>query len=161
MTDIRLATDADWPGIWAIFEPVVRAGTTYAFPRDIDETGAMRLWVDMPQATYVAVEDGTVLGTYYIKPNQMGPGAHVCNAGYMVGEAARGRGLGRAMCEHSLGEARTLGFKAMQYNCVVSTNTGAVRLWQDLGFDIVGTLPKAYDHATAGLVDAYVMYQTL
>jgi L-amino acid N-acyltransferase YncA len=158
---IRDAIDADFDAIWAIFEPIARAGETYAFPRDIDRDGAYKLWMALPQKTYVAEEDGTVLGTYYLKANSSGPAGHVCNCGYMTGPKARGRGLATSMCEHSQQEARALGFQAMQFNLVVSTNTGAVRLWQKLGFDIVGTLPKAFDHPVQGFVDAHVMYKWL
>ena len=114
-----------------------------------------------PRATYAAYDDGEPVGTYYIKPNQPGLGSHVCNAGYMVAPRARGKGIGRAMCLHSLDEARKLGFKAMQYNLVVCTNRGAVKLWQDLGFKIIGRLPKVFNHSQKGLVDAFVMYQWL
>jgi ribosomal protein S18 acetylase RimI-like enzyme len=117
--------------------------------------------MEKPKATYVAVLDENIMGTYYIKANQPGLGSHVCNCGYMVRNSARGKGIGRAMCQHSLSEARKLGFKAMQYNLVVSTNTGAVRLWQDLGFYIIGALPRAFNHREKGLVDAFVMYQWL
>lgn len=158
---IREATEADFDAIWAIFEPVVRARDTYAFPPDCDRALARRLWMELPQATYVAEEGGTVLGTYYIKPNAMGPGDHVCNCGYMTSPAARGRGLATAMCDHSQTEAIRLGFRAMQYNSVVSTNEGAVRLWQKLGFGIIGTLPKAFRHPAQGFVDAFVMYKWL
>jgi ribosomal protein S18 acetylase RimI-like enzyme len=115
--------------------------------------------MELPTATYVAVENKIILGTYYIKPNQPGQGAHVCNAGYMVGAQARGKGIGRELCVHSLREAVNLGFKAMQYNLVAATNVYAVKLWKDLGFEIIGTLPKAFNHKARGLVDAYVMYQ--
>ena len=111
--------------------------------------------------TYVAVADGEILGTYYIKPNQPRLGSHVCNAGYMVSAKARGKGIGRSMCAHSLKEAVKLGFKAMQYNLVAATNVHAIQLWKDMGFEIIGTLPKAFNHKTKGLVDAYVMYQLL
>lgn len=161
MASIRTATLEDWPAIWAIFSQVVRAGDTYAYPTDIDEDTAKHLWMDVPQVTYVAENDGDIVGTYYLKPNQMGPGSHVCNAGYMVSELARGQGLGRALCLHSLDEARRLGFKAMQYNSVVATNATAIHLWQDLGFHIAGTLPLAFHHDTKGYVDALVMYQAL
>ena len=143
-------------------EPVFRAGETYAFDPVITEAEVHRVWVELPAATYVAVDDaGTLLGTYYIKPNQPGLGAHVCNCGYIVSAAARGQGIASRLCEHSQDEARRLGFRAMQFNLVVSTNTGAVRLWQQLGFSIVGTLPGAFKHPRLGYVDAYVMYKQL
>ena len=152
---------AQWPQVWAIAEPVFRSGTTYAFDPSITEAEAHRVWVEVPQATYVAQEGGDVLGTYYIKPNQPSLGAHVCNCGYIVGGAARGRGMATLMCEHSQQEARRLGFRAMQFNLVVSTNAIALRLWKKLGFDIVGTLPGAFQHAEQGFVDAIVMYKLL
>lgn len=159
---IRAATAEDWPKIWEILEPVFRAGETYPHPTDINKAQAHPLWMQPPYRPYVAVdESGHVLGTYYLKPNQIGQGAHVCNAGYAVGEAARGRGIARTMCEHSQDEACRLGYRAMQFNLVVSTNHVAVRLWNRLGFATVGTLPGAFDHPTLGEVDALVMYQRL
>lgn len=161
MYTIRAATPDDWPGIWDIFHDVVRRGDTYAFDPDTDEEHAKSLWVGAPRQTYVAVEDGDVVGTYYLKTNQLGTGAHVCNAGYMVRGDQRGRGLGGALCEHSLTEARSFGYHAMQYNFVSSTNTGAIRLWEKMGFKIVGTLPEAFKHPENGYVDAFVMYRLL
>ena len=162
MRTIRSRQATDWPALWAIMEPVFRAGETYAFDPAITEVEAHRVWVELPAATYVAVDEvGTLLGTYYIKPNQPGLGAHVCNCGYIVAAAARGQGIAARLCEHSQDEARRLGFRAMQFNLVVSTNSGAVRLWQQLGFPIVGTLPGAFRHPRLGYVDAYVMYKQL
>lgn len=152
----------DWPAVWDILRPVFRAGETYAFATDIDETAAHRAWVELPAATFVVrAADERILATYYLKPNQPGPGAHVCNCGYVTAETARGQGLAAAMCEHSQAEARRLGFRAMQFNLVVATNEGAVRLWQRLGFAIVGTLPGAFLHPHQGYVDAHVMFKTL
>jgi len=161
MINIRAATTADWPGIWDIFHRVVAAGDTYPYAPDTTEDEAKVLMIDNPQATYVGVEGDKVLGVYYLMPNQPGLGAHVCNAGYMVHPDARRRGLGRQLCAHSLDEGRRLGFVAMQFNRVVSTNEGAVRLWKEMGFEIVGTAPQAFRHASLGLVDALVMYQRL
>lgn len=159
---IERATADHWPGIWRLLEPVFRAGETYAFPADIDEAGARRAWLEMPTATYVVLgDDGAVLGTYYLKPNHPGPGSHVCNCGYVVGEAARGRGIASAMCEHSQREAVAFGFRAMQYNLVVATNESAIRVWQKQGFTIAGTLPQAFRHPRQGYVDAFVMYKQL
>lgn len=158
---IREATEADFPAIWAIYEPIVRKGDTYAFPTDIDEAAAQQSWLDAPVQSYVAEEDGETLGTYKLNVNREGPGDHVCNCGYMVSPKARGRGVASAMCEHSQLEALKHGFKAMQFNMVVSTNTGAVRLWQKHGFEIVGTLPRAFRHPALGYVDGYVMYKWL
>lgn len=158
---IRPFEDADWPGVWAILEPIFRAGETYAYPIDITEPDARTAWIDKPLATYVAAEDGRVLGTYYLVANHPGRGSHVCNCGYAVAEEARGRGVASAMCRHSQAEAIRFGFRAMQYNLVASTNEDAVRLWAKLGFEIVGTLPGAFHHPTAGHVDAHVMFKVL
>ena len=162
MITIRPMIPTDWPALWTIIEPVFRAGETYVFSPDISETEAHKVWVDTPQITYIAEDDlGTLLGTYYIKPNQPGLGSHVCNCGYIVAEAARGQGIATLMGQHSQQEATRLGFRAMQYNCVVATNTVAVKLWQKLGLDIIGTLPEAFNHPTLGYVDAFVMYKPL
>jgi ribosomal protein S18 acetylase RimI-like enzyme len=162
MFKVRPIEEADWQGVWHIIEPVFRAGETYPYPMDISEQEAHRNWVDTPTATYVVIDENEdVLGTYYIKPNQPGLGAHVCNCGYIVAENARGRGVASEMCKHSQAEAQAQGFTAMQYNLVVSTNEGAVQLWQSQGFEIVGTLTGAFKHARLGFVDAYVMYKEL
>jgi len=162
MVIIRPFDETYWPATWRVMEPVFRAGETYSFAPDISEEEAHRVWVERPSATYVAVDESDdVVGTYYIKPNQPTLGAHVCNCGYIVGDKARGRGVASQMCEHSEREAIELDFKAMQYNLVVATNEGAVRLWQKHGFKIVGTLPGAFRHHRLGFVDAYVMYKQL
>lgn len=158
---IRPYTPADWPAVWALLEPVFRAGETYAIPRDIPEEAARCYWTAPAKEVHVACHGDAILGTYYLRPNQEGPGSHVSNCGYVVGEAARGRGVASAMCRHSLQEARARGFRSMQFNCVVSTNAGAVRLWKKHGFEIVGTLPEAFEHPAEGLVDAYVMWRSL
>ena len=158
---IRQATDADFDAIWPIFQQIVSAGDSYAYPPDTNQTQARHLWMAVPAATYVVEQDGQILGTYYIKANQQGPGAHVCNCGYMVARAARGQGLASAMCEHSQKIALEMGFSAMQFNFVASTNQGAVRLWEKLGFATVGRLPRAFNHPVKGLVDALVMYKWL
>lgn len=152
---------SDWLLTWKIIEPVFRSGETYAFSPQISETDAYKVWVETPTATYVAKNNNEVLGTYYIKPNQPELGSHVCNCGYIVGEQSRGKGVASLMCEHSQREAKRLGFRAMQFNLVVSTNEGAVRLWQKLGYAIVGTLPEAFNHPKHGFVDAFVMYKRL
>ncbi|RME86097.1 MAG: GNAT family N-acetyltransferase [Caldilineae bacterium] len=159
--NIREATDADFDAIWPIFKSIVSQGDTYAYDPETDRAQAYELWMKKPLRTYVAEHNGRIVGTYYIKPNQPALGAHVCNCGYMVSEEARGQGIATAMCLHSQEEARRLGFRAMQFNLVVATNEGAVRLWQKLGFEIVGRLPKAFRHAHLGFVDAYVMYKWL
>lgn len=161
-TTIRPFKDSDWPQVWQILKPVFRAGDTYAFDPGITESKAREIWVKSPAATWVAVaEGGEFLGTYYIKANQGGGGKHVCNCGYVVDSKARGQGVASLMCEHSQAEAISMDFRAMQYNFVVSTNGGAVRLWQRHGFDIVGTLTNAFRHPTKGYVDAFVMYKEL
>ena len=158
---IRDATSRDWPAIWPIFEEIVRSGDTYAYPADTDEPTGESLWMTKPDRTFVFEHDGKILGTYYLKTNQDGPGNHVCNCGYMVSAAARGMGIARHMCEHSQGVAVSMGFSAMQFNFVASSNDVAVGLWKKLGFDVVGTLPRAFNHPTLGLVDAFVMYKWL
>ena len=162
MTLIRPFQGADWPATWQVLKPVFRAGDTYSFAADISEPGARRAWIETPDSTFVAEsDDGRILGTYYIKANQPGQGSHVCNCGYVVAPAARGQGIASLMCEHSQQEALARGFRAMQYNLVVSTNVGAVRLWRKHGFEIAGTLPEAFRHPEKGYVDAYVMYKKL
>lgn len=159
---IRPIGPKDWRDTWKIIEPVFRAGDTYSFPTDITEQQAYDIWIESPRGTYVAVDDaGQLVGTYFLKANQPGQGAHVCNCGYIVAETARGKGVASAMCEHSQAEASRLGFRAMQYNLVVSTNDSAIRLWQKHGFDIVGTLPAAFRHPKKGYVDAHIMYKQL
>ncbi|WP_456432787.1 N-acetyltransferase family protein [Nitratifractor sp.] len=158
---IREANQEDFEEIWPIFHEIVSAGETYAYPRDTDQDQARKIWMESPKKTFVLTENGTVLGTYYIKTNHPGPGSHVCNCGYMVASVARGRGLAAAMCLHSQQIAKKLGYKAMQFNFVASTNEAAVYLWQKLGFEIVGRLPGAFNHPTRGYVDALVMYKWL
>lgn len=161
-TPIREARSDDWPRIWAILEPVFRAGETYSFDREISEEQARYAWLETPAKTFVCTDiAGQVLGTYYLKANQPGQGSHVCNCGYVVSPQVRGRGIASAMCEHSQDTAVALGFRSMQFNLVVSTNESAVRLWKQHGFAIVGTLPEAFKHPTMGYVDAFVMYKHL
>lgn len=161
MLTIRPITADDFDQVWPIIREVAQAQQTYAYDPAMDRDAAWQTWVQAPRATFVAEQDGQILGSYYIKANAAGPGDHVCNCGYMTAPAARGKGVASAMCEHSLSVGRELGFKAMQFNSVVAVNTVAVALWQKHGFAIVGTLPKAYRHATQGLVDCYVMYRSL
>lgn len=159
---VRPFAVSDWPALWPILRATFSKGDTYAFPADASEEEIFDAWINVPKATFVACDaSGQILGSYYIKPNQAGNGSHVCNCGYVVSEVARGKGVASLMCEHSQSSAITLGFLAMQFNFVVSTNSGAVRLWQKLGYDIVGTLPRAFRHPRSGLVDAYVMYKRL
>ena len=158
---IREIAENEFKTIWAIFHEIVSAGESYAYPRDTSKEEAERLWIHLPCRTYVIEDEGQIAGTYYIKTNQPGAGSHVCNCGYMVSSKARGKGLATAMCEHSQAIARELGYKAMQFNLVASSNKGAVRLWEKLGFDLVGQLPLAFKHPTKGYVDALVMYKWL
>jgi L-amino acid N-acyltransferase YncA len=158
---IRAAAEADRAAIWKIFHEVVAAGDTYAFDPDMSREEALAYWFSVDTRTYVADSTVGVVGTYILRPNQAGGGSHVANAAFMVAPEARGQGIGRAMGEHCLSEARRLGFRAMQFNFVVSTNESAVRLWQQLGFKIVGTLPGAFCHPENGYVDVYVMYCSL
>ena len=158
---IRPATEEDAGAIWSIIGPTIRAGETYAIAPDIAEDVAVARWLGPDRETFVAVEDGRIVGTYYIRPNQEGGGAHVANCGYMTARGETGRGVARRMCAHSMHHARTRGFRAMQFNFVVSTNERAVRLWESLGFGIAGRLPGAFHHPSLGYVDALVMYRTL
>lgn len=158
---IRPATDDDDDAMWAILEPVIRAGETYALPRELGRADALAFWRAGGADVFVADDAGAVVGCYFVRANQRGGGAHVANCGYVTAAAAQGRGVARAMCAHSLDHARARGFRAMQYNIVVSTNERAVRLWQAMGFAIVGRLPGAFAHPRHGDVDAFVMYRAL
>ena len=158
---IRVAAQADRGAILKIFHEVVAAGDTYAIDPEMSREDALAYWFSADTRTYVADSTVGVVGTYILRPNQSGGGSHVANAAFMVALEARGQGIGRAMGEHCLSEARRLGFRAMQFNFVVSTNESAVRLWQQLGFEIVGTLPGAFCHPESGYVDVYVMYCSL
>jgi GNAT superfamily N-acetyltransferase len=158
---IRRAKTEDHGPIWRILGPVVRAGETYPLPRDMSQTDAITYWIGPDRETFVAEEEGRLLGTYYLRANQLGGGAHVANCGYMTASDATGRGVARQMCEHSLRHARDRGFRAMQFNFVVSTNERAIQLWQTIGFETVGRLPLAFNHPTCGYVDALVMFRTL
>jgi L-amino acid N-acyltransferase YncA len=161
MVEIREATAADRDAIWDIFHEVVAARDTYAFDPGMSRHDALGYWFQADTQTYVAESRGRIAGTYILRPNQSGGGSHVANAAFMVAPDARGQGIGRAMAEHCLSEARRLGFRAMQFNFVVSTNESAVRLWQKLGFKIVGTLPGAFRHPEKGYIDVYVMHRSL
>ena len=158
---IRSATVSDADAIWAIMEPVIRMGESYTMPRELSREGALDYWFSPAHEVFVADEAGCVVGTYCLRANQRGGGAHVANCGYMTAQHATGRGVARAMCVHSLDTARERGFRAMQFNFVVSTNERAVRLWSTLGFATVGRLPGAFLHPALGYVDALVMYRAL
>jgi L-amino acid N-acyltransferase YncA len=158
---IRVASAKDADSIWAILEPTIRAGETYTLPTEMSRQEALAYWMSHEHEVFVAEEDGHLLGTYFLCANQRGGGSHVANCGYITAVGASGRGVGRAMCGHSLDHARARGFKGMQFNFVVSSNERAVRLWQSFEFEIVGRLPGAFRHPTLGLVDALVMYRSL
>jgi L-amino acid N-acyltransferase YncA len=157
---IRRATESDHEAIWEIFREVIVAGETYPLDTNISREDALAYWFQRDAFVYVAQNDGEMVGSYTLHANRAGCGAHVANAGFIVARSARGQGIGRAMGEHCLKEARRLGFRAMQFNFVISTNESAVKLWQDLGMKIVGTLPGAFRHPTQGYVDVYVMFQS-
>lgn len=162
MYQIRAFQESDWPAIWSFLQPVFAAGDTYTFAPDSSEADIYKAWINIPSATFVACDDSQrIVGTYFIKPNQPGLGAHVCNCGYVVDPQGQGKGVAAQMCEHSQQQALAMGFRAMQFNFVVATNERAVRLWQRMGFAIVGRLPAAYQHQKLGLVDALVMFKTL
>jgi len=160
---IRDATADDWEQIWPFMRQIVTAGETYAYDPDMHEATARELWlVRPPGRTVVAVKEGdTVLGTANMYPNRPGPGSHVASASFMVDGRASGRGVGRALGEEALVWARASGFRAMQFNAVVATNTRAVALWRSLGFEIIGTVPEAFRHPTDGYVGLHVMYRRL
>lgn len=161
MLQLRPMTADDFERFWPTFQATVSARETYAFDPAITFDQARQLWLELPLQSWVAEDQGELLGSYYLKANAAGPGSHVSNCGYMVSEAARGRGVARQMCEHSQQQALEQGFLAMQFNSVVATNEVAVALWHKLGFETVGRLPRAYRHARLGLVDCLVMYKWL
>jgi ribosomal protein S18 acetylase RimI-like enzyme len=158
---MRSARRDDDEAIWQTLEPMLRAGESYTLPRDMSREDALAYWFSPGHEVFVAEEDGSLLGTYFLRANQRGGGAHVANCGYVTAQQAMGRGVARAMCLHSLEVARQRGFRAMQFNFVVSTNERAVRLWEALGFATVGLLPGAFLHPAHGYVDALVMYRAL
>jgi len=158
---IRAATPGDDAAIWAMLRPVIEAGETYTFPRDISRDAAMAYWQSPGHAAHVAEAGGEAVGTYWLRPNQTGGGDHVCNCAYVTAPGAEGRGVARAMLAHSLDLARARGFRAMQFNFVVATNTRAIATWERGGFAVVGRLPGAFRHPTEGFVDALVMWKDL
>ena len=161
MLTVRQAHPADSDAIWSILEPVIRAGDSYTLARDLSRESALTYWFSANHEVFVAEDAAQIVGTYFLRPNQQGGGSHVANCGYVTAPSATGRGVARAMCAHSIERAKFRGFRAMQFNFVVSTNERAVRLWQSFGFAIVGRLPQAFLHPTVGYVDAYVMYRLL
>jgi L-amino acid N-acyltransferase YncA len=162
MLIIRPANAEDSETIWSIIEPAIRDGKTLALDSDIDGNAALSTyWMRADNSVFVAELDDVAVGTYFLRTNQSGGGSHVCNAGYATAKTASGKGVARQMCEHSITIAKKMGFAAMQFNFVISSNVNAVHLWQSCGFDIAGRLPLAFRHPELGLVDAYVMHRTL
>ena len=161
MLTVREARTDDSDAIWAILEPVIRAGETYTLARDMGRDEALAFWFAKGHEVVVAEDEGIVVGTYFLRANQSGGGSHVANCGYVTAVEATGRGVARAICAHSLEYAKKLGFRAMQFNFVVSSNERAVRLWKSFGFEVVGRLPGAFLHPTLGYTDAYVMFREL
>jgi catechol 2,3-dioxygenase-like lactoylglutathione lyase family enzyme/ribosomal protein S18 acetylase RimI-like enzyme len=161
MLTIRPATTDDHPAIWAMLEPAIRAGEVFALPLEMTRQAALEYWFAPAHHVFVAMFEGTVAGAYYVQPNQQGGGSHVANCGYLTAAQMQGQGVARAMCLHSLEQAKSLGFRAMQFNFVVSTNLRAVHLWQSCGFRILATLPGAFHHPKEGFVDTFVMWRDL
>ena len=159
MIKIRKAKDADFKAIWDIFHQVVKRGDTFAFDPKASKEDCRTLWMSPSVHTYVAEFQNKILGTYILRKNQLGLGGHVANTAYMVHHEARGQGIGKAMGNHSIKQAKKIGFSAIQFNFVVSTNLAAIQLWLKLGFKIVGTVPKAFNHQKLGLVDVYIMHR--
>ena len=159
---IREIGPEEFERVWPIFREVLARGESYNYPAELSMSRARAMWTSPPYRTFIAeVDAGEILGCYKLGPNQLGRGDHVANASYMVAEAAWGKGVGGALCEHSLAQARSAGFIAMQFNYVVSSNTAAVHLWRKHGFEIVGRIPDAFRHSSLGLVDVYVMHRVL
>ena len=161
MLTVRAARPDDANAIWGIVEPVIRAGDTYTLAREMSCEAALAFWFASGHEVFVAEEDGRVVGTYFLRANQAGGGAHVANCGYVTAADATGKGVARAMCAHSLEHAKSRGFRAMQFNFVVSSNERAVRLWKSFGFEIVGRLPEAFLEPSGKYTDAYIMYRHL
>ena len=172
---IRPAAADDQDALWTMLEPVIRAGEVFALPRDMDRTAALAYWFAPTHTVFIAEEGeddkdsnmgeetypATILGSYYIQPNQAGPGSHVANCGYLTAPWSTGRGVASAMCAHSLNYARHAGYHAMQFNFVISTNLPAIHLWTKHGFRTLARLPQAFQHPTEGYVDALIMWQSL
>ncbi len=158
---IREATLKDYDAIWNIFKKVIKTGDTYVFDPQTPKTDLAKHWFTSYMKTYVVEEKNKILATYILKPNQIDLGSHICNCSYMVDPESFGKGLGKMMCEHSLENAKIMGYKAMQFNIVVSTNIPAIKLWEKYSFKIIGTIPKGYKHSSLGYVDAYIMYREI
>lgn len=161
MLEIRKAAEKDKPQVWKIIKAVVSTGDTYVYAPDSPKEKMIDYWFSADKKTYVALDGNEIVGTFYLKDNQPDLGSHIVNAGYMVSPEARGKRVGRQMAEFSLVEAKQLGYQAMQFNFVVKSNENAVKLWKSLGFEIIGEIPDAFDHAEKGLTNAYIMYKKL
>ncbi|MDP9899695.1 GNAT family N-acetyltransferase [Variovorax ginsengisoli] len=161
MVQIRKAVAEDGDGLWAIMEPIIRAGDTYDFPRQTSRDDALRAWLAPANTCFVAQDGEQLVGTYVLHPNRKGGGAHVSNCGYMTAHDRYGQGIGNAMCAHSLIQARAAGYRAMQFNFVLASNKRAVELWKRMGFQIVGRIPDAFLLPEQRYTDAFVMYQRL
>jgi len=161
VVQISEITKSDFEAFWPVFKEVVIAQETYAFDPDIDFEAAYDLWCFLPQKTYVIKENGVILGSYYIKANASGPSSHISNCGYIVSPESRGKGIARKLCIHSQKVAIELGYSAMQFNSVVSTNEIAIKLWKKLGYEIIGIIPNAYKHKRLGLVNSFIMHKQL
>ena len=159
--EIRIAKETDYEQVWMIFSKVIKTGDTYVFDPKTPKPDLRKHWFASYMQTYVMEENGIILGTYIIKPNQIDLGNHIANCSYMVNPQAQGKGIGKKLCEHSLQIARKNGFKGIQFNIVVSTNKGAIKLWEKYGFEIIGTTPKGFRHAELGFVDTHIMYKEL
>ncbi len=155
-------TDADWPDVWWVLEPALRAGESYPLPRDVTESAAKRYWIKTDGYNAVARDDeGEIIGVYFLRPDQGGPGDHICNAGYVIAQEARGRGHASVLCFQSQDQARRMGFRGMKFNLVVATNLAAIKAWNRAGMEIIGTVPGAFRHPSRGFVDAHVMFKAL
>ncbi|GJL92468.1 GNAT family N-acetyltransferase [Hyphococcus sp.] len=155
-------TEADWREVWRVIEPAFRAGESYPLPRDVSEASAKRYWTKLDGYNAIARDGaGEVIGVYYLRPDQGGPGDHICNAGYVIAESARGKGYASALCLQSQEQARRMGFRGMKFNLVVAANAAAIKAWKRAGMEIIGTVPGAFRHPTRGTVDAHIMFKAL
>ncbi len=160
--DVTRQTERDWVEVWRVLQPAFRAGESYPLPRDVSEEDARRYWIKTDGYNAVARDSaGLVIGVYYLRPDQGGPGDHICNAGYVIAEAARGKGYATALCLQSQDQAREMGFRGMKFNLVVSSNAAAIKAWKKAGMEIIATVPGAFRHPALGFVDANVMFKSL
>ena len=160
--NVTQQTDDDWPEVWSVLAPAFGAGTSYPLPRDVSEDAARDYWIKNDGFNAVARDDnGVILGVYYLRPDQGGPGSHICNAGYVVAEAARGKGVATAMCVESQARAREMGFRGMKFNLVVANNAAAIKAWDRAGMAVIGTIPGGFQLPDGAFVDAYIMYKSL